>query len=214
MLAKHGVTPSLGHTEASSQLAAASLFEAAGLLASSRPTVTHLYNGVPSLHQRNPGPAAASLPLAAAGVVAVELIADGEHLAPETVLMTFELVGRENIVLVTDSMAATGLPDGCYELGPAAVKVQGAVARLKSNNALAGGTSTLLDVLRRTTDAGVRPEDAVLLSATAVPAQIIGRQDEIGSIRPGLRADVLVVDRNFERHLVLRNGQVLPPPSR
>ncbi|HET7139004.1 MAG TPA: N-acetylglucosamine-6-phosphate deacetylase [Arthrobacter sp.] len=218
MLAEHGVTPSLGHTDADVRTTAASLTEAAELLAASglgtvsRPTVTHLFNGMPPLHHRSPGPVAACLRLAGAGTVAVELIADGAHLDPETVRMVFDLVGDENVVLVTDSMAATGLPDGDYELGPAAVTVSDAVARLRSNGSLAGGTATLLDVVRRTIDAGVEPAAAVR-SATAVPAALIGQQHEIGSLRAGLRADVVVVDRNFRRVLVLRAGRTLGLPA-
>lgn len=218
MLAERGVTPSLGHTDADARTTAASLTEAAELLAVSglgtvsRPTVTHLFNGMPPLHHRSPGPVAACLRLAGAGTVAVELIADGAHLDPETVRMVFELVGAENVVLVTDSMAATGLPDGDYELGPAAVTVSDAVARLRSNGSLAGGTATLLDVVRRTIDAGVSPAAAVR-SATAVPAAIIGQEQEIGSLRAGLRADVVVVDRNFRRVLVLRAGRTLGLPA-
>ena len=217
MLAERGVTPSLGHTDADARTTAVSLAGAAELLATSglgtvsRPTVTHLFNGMPPLHHRSPGPVAACLRLAAAGTVAVELIADGAHLDPETVRMVFELVGAENVVLVTDSMAATGLPDGDYELGPAAVSVSGAVARLRSNGTLAGGTATLLDVVRRTIEAGVEPAAAVH-SATAVPAAIIGQGQEIGSLRAGLRADVVVVDRNFRRVLVLRAGRTLGRP--
>jgi N-acetylglucosamine-6-phosphate deacetylase len=218
MLAEHGVTPSLGHTDADARTTAASLTEAAELLAASglatvsRPTVTHLFNGMPPLHHRSPGPVAACLRLAGAGTVAVELIADGAHLDPETVRMVFELVGAANVVLVTDSMAATGLPDGDYELGPAAVSVSGSVARLRSNGTLAGGTATLLDVVRRTIDAGVTPAAAVQ-SATAVPAAIIGQEHEIGSLRAGMRADVVAVDRNFRRVLVLREGRTLGRPA-
>ncbi|QDG65373.1 N-acetylglucosamine-6-phosphate deacetylase [Pseudarthrobacter sp. NIBRBAC000502772] len=217
MLAEHGVTPSLGHTDADARTTAASLTGAAELLAASglgtvsRPTITHLFNGMPPLHHRSPGPVAACLRLAGAGTIAVELIADGAHLDPETVRMVFELVGAENVVLVTDSMAATGLPDGDYELGPAAVSVSGAVARL-SNGTLAGGTATMLDVVRRTIGAGVEPAAAVL-SATAVPAAIIGQAQEIGSLRAGLRADVVVADRNFRRVLVLREGRTLGLPA-
>ncbi|MCO4255174.1 N-acetylglucosamine-6-phosphate deacetylase [Pseudarthrobacter cellobiosi] len=216
-LAEHGVTPSLGHTDADARTTAASLTAAAELLAASgldtvsRPTVTHLFNGMPPLHHRSPGPVAACLRLAGAGTIAVELIADGAHLDPETVRMVFELVGAENVVLVTDSMAATGLPDGDYELGPAAVSVSGAVARL-SNGTLAGGTATMLDVVRRTINSGVEPAAAVL-SATAVPAAIIGQEQEIGSLRAGLRADVVVVDHDFRRVLVLREGRTLGRPA-
>ena len=218
MLIGNGVTPSLGHTDGDARTAADSLTVAAESLraggpgAGRRPTVTHLFNGMPPLHHRNPGPAAACLRLAAAGTVAVELIGDGVHLNPETVLMVFELVGADNVVLVTDSMAATGLPDGDYELGPAAVAVSGGVAALKSNGALAGGTATLLEVVRRTIEAGVAPEDAVK-AATLVPARILGREDQIGSLKPGMRADIVAVDADFGLAAVLRGGLTLPRPA-
>jgi N-acetylglucosamine-6-phosphate deacetylase len=222
MLTDHGVTPSLGHTDADARLAAASLTEAAELIGSAaaggrfgpqaRPTVTHLFNGMPPLHHRSPGPAAASLRLAAAGTVVVELIGDGVHLDPETVRMVFEVVGAANIALVTDSMAATGLPDGDYELGPSAVVVHDGVATLRSNGALAGGTATLLEVVRTTIAAGVSPAKAVL-AATLVPASVLGLENEIGALRTGMRADLLAVDADFELVTVLRGGQVLDAPA-
>ncbi|MGC0239068.1 amidohydrolase family protein [Arthrobacter sp. SD76] len=206
-----GVTPSLGHTDADTQTTADSLTRAAELLTSNRPgstvrpTVTHLFNGMPPLHHRQPGPVAACLRLAASGMIAVELVADGVHLHPDTVRMVFETVGSNNVILVTDSMAATGLPDGDYDLGPAGVRVSGGEARLRSNGSLAGGTATLLDVVRRTITSGVDAADAVL-SATAVPAGILGHQDEIGSLRAGLRADILAVDGDFRPVRVFRQG--------
>ena len=120
-------------------------------------------------------------------------MADNTHLDPETVKTVFELVGAANIVLVTDSMAAAGLADGQYMLGPSPVTVTNGVATLDATGSIAGGTATLLDVVRRTTAAGVQFTDA-LTSATAVPAAVLGLTDEVGSLRRGLRADVLIVD--------------------
>lgn len=222
ILAEHGAVPSLGHTDAGAPMTGASLTEAAGLMAANRaghgsgpgarPTVTHLFNGMPPLHHRSPGPVAACLRLARAGTVAVELIGDGVHLDPETVRMVFDLVGADNVVLVTDSMAATGLPDGDYELGPSAVVVRDGVATLRSNGALAGGTATLLEVVRKTIEAGVGPADAVK-AATAVPAQLLGLAAEIGSLRAGMRADVVAVDGDFGLVTVLRAGRMLGRPA-
>ncbi|AOT02656.1 N-acetylglucosamine-6-phosphate deacetylase [Arthrobacter sp. U41] len=227
MLTGNGVTPSLGHTDAGDRTTADSLTGAAQSLRAGgaarasgaagagtgpRPTVTHLFNGMPPLHHRSPGPVAACLRLAAAGTVAVELIGDGVHLDPGTVRMVFGLVGADNIALVTDSMAATGLPDGDYELGPSAVVVRDGVASLKSNGALAGGTATLLEVVRRTIEAGVAPADAVK-AATLVPARILGLETEIGSLRAGMRADIVAVDRDFGLVEVLRGGQPLVRPA-
>ena len=215
MLIDNGVTPSLGHTDADATVAAASLEAAAAGLASwegrghaARPTVTHLFNGMPPMHHRKPGPLASCLRLAGAGTVAVELVADGIHLAPETVQMVFQLVGADNVVLVTDSMAAAGLPDGDYALGRSAVSVQAGMATLQSTGALAGGTSTLLDVVRRTIEAGVSPAEAVA-AATCVPARVLGLEAEIGSLRAGMRADVVVVDQDFGLVGVMRGGEVI-----
>ena len=217
MLVQHGVTPSLGHTDSSAEVAEESLKEAAAKLAAAsgswpgaRPTVTHLFNGMPPLHHRHPGPVASSLRLARAGAVAVELIGDGIHLAPETVRMVFELAGAENVLLVTDSMAATGLPDGDYLLGPTAVHVRDSVATVQGTGSLAGGTSTMLDVVRKTIAAGVSAEAAVA-AATSVPARLLGLDKEIGSLREGMRADILTVNRDFTLSRVLRHGVILAP---
>ena len=213
----HGITPSLGHTDCDAETAAASLAQAKEGLASAgfdgnsgRPTVTHLFNGMPPLHHRSPGPVAACLRAAKEGQAAVELVADNTHLDPQTVLTVFTLVGAANILLVTDSMAAAGLPDGRYMLGPSPVTVSGGKATLDATGSIAGGTATLLDVVRRTVDAGVPLQDAVL-SATAVPADILGLDDEVGCLGRGLRADAVVVNKDLELAAVLRHGEWLKP---
>jgi N-acetylglucosamine-6-phosphate deacetylase len=213
LLASRGVIPSLGHTAADNNAAAGFLQHAAAGLAGSanptgrfRPTVTHLFNAMPSLHHRSPGPVSASLSAARAGNAVVELIADGVHLAPETVKLVFDLVGAENIALVTDSMAATGLQDGQYRLGSLAVTVDQGVARVDSSGAIAGGTSTLLDVVRSTVAAGVGLKDAVL-AASRVPAEVLGLSSQAGDLRAGIPADVVVVDANLNLAGVLRRGE-------
>lgn len=215
LMTSHGVTPSLGHTDCDDATAAASLaaaregLESAGFDGvSSLPTVTHLFNGMPPLHHRAPGPVAACLRTAQAGKAVVELIADDTHLDGRTVATVFQLVGAPNIALVTDSMAAAGLSDGHYMLGPSPVTVRDGVATLDATGSIAGGTATLLDVVRRTVRAGIGLAEAVY-SATAVPAAVLGLSDEVGGLRRGLRADAVVVDRDMALAGVLRNGQWL-----
>lgn len=217
LLTAHGVTPSLGHTDCDTATAAASLSQAREGLdsagfdgTSGRPTVTHLFNGMPPMHHRSPGPIAACLRAAKAGNAAVELIADGTHLDPQTVQTVFALVGSANILLVTDSMAAAGLRDGQYMLGPSPVTVTNGVATLDATGSIAGGTATLLDVVRRTVSAGITLADAIA-SATSVPAAVLGLSDEVGSLRRGLRADAVVVDGNLVATHVLRAGSWLEP---
>ncbi|WP_445153985.1 N-acetylglucosamine-6-phosphate deacetylase [Arthrobacter sp. Hor0625] len=217
-LARHGVIPSLGHTDCDDATAAAALLEAGAALTAEapgrggRPTVTHLFNGMPPLHHRNPGPVAACLRSAAAGHTVLELVADGVHLDPAVVATVFALAGAANIALVTDSMAAAGLPDGGYALGRAAVTVADGVARLADGGALAGGTATLLEVVRRTVAAGVPLPDAVR-SASEVPAAVLGLGAELGALRPGLSADAVVVNSGLELHRVMRRGEWLEPLS-
>ncbi len=215
LLTSHGITPSVGHTECDTPTAAESLAQAREGMdstgfdgVSGRPTVTHLFNGMPPMHHRSPGPVAACLRAAKAGQAAVELVADGTHLDPETVRTVFELVGAENILLVTDSMAAAGLADGQYMLGPSPVTVTDGVATLDATGSIAGGTATLLDVVRHTTDAGVKFTDA-LKAATTVPAGVLGLTDEVGALRRGLRADVLIVDAELNLQRVMRAGKWL-----
>ncbi|TLM82640.1 N-acetylglucosamine-6-phosphate deacetylase [Pseudarthrobacter sp. NamE2] len=213
LLASRGIVPSLGHTAADTAAAAEFLEQAAAGLAAPtnrtgrfRPTVTHLFNAMPSLHHRSPGPVAAGLSAARNGNTVVELIADGVHLAAETIKLVFDLVGAANIALVTDSMAATGLADGHYRLGSLAVTVDQGIARVDSTGAIAGGTATLLDVVRTTVAAGVPLQDAVL-AATAVPADVLGWSSRAGDLRAGMRADVVVVDAELALAGVLRRGE-------
>ncbi|MDQ0799648.1 N-acetylglucosamine-6-phosphate deacetylase [Arthrobacter sp. SLBN-112] len=218
-LAASGIIPSLGHTAADHATAAAFLARAAVALDSAgnstgrnRPTVTHLFNAMPPLHHRSPGPVSASLSAAKAGQAVVELIADGVHLAPETVKLVFDLVGPENITLVTDSMAATGLEDGQYKLGSLSVTVAGGVARVDATGAIAGGTSTLLDVVRSCVAAGVPLRDAVT-SASAVPASLLGLSAQAGDLRAGMQADVVVLDQDLNLTAVLRRGEWVSAPG-
>ena len=209
-LAECGALPSIGHTDASAELVEEALATAWTALAgpgarSGRPTATHLFNGMRPLHHRDPGPAAACLAAAARGRAVVELVADGVHLAPATVRAVFDLVGPGSIALVTDAMAATGMPDGTYELGPVHVRVSGGVARLADGDAIAGGTAHLLDVVRATVAAGVPLRDAVLAAATT-PARVLGRAD-VGALESGRRADVVVVDGDLHPLRVLRSGR-------
>ena len=208
LLAAHSVVPSLGHTAATADDAASSLARAAAGLAAvpagAVPTVTHLFNGMDPIHHRAPGAVTAALRAARAGDAVVELIADNTHLDPYLVAAMFELLGADNIVLVTDAMAAAGLADGQYRLGPAEVQVRNGVARLESGS-IAGGTASMLDLVRNAVAAGVSLESA-LRSATEVPARVLGRTGSIGVLAAGAAADVLLLDTGLRLTGVLRGG--------
>ncbi|MDQ0632122.1 N-acetylglucosamine-6-phosphate deacetylase [Arthrobacter pascens] len=226
LLISRGVVPSIGHTDADAVTTRHFLLRAhrqmsnadAGADSSAGTgaggvrtgTVTHLFNGMPPIHHRSPGPVPACLQAAAAGKAVIELIADDTHLDPGIVSAVFDLVGAGNIALVTDSMAAAGLADGTYALGPSTVQVHDGVARLSTNGAIAGGTATMLDVLQRTVAAGVAAQDAVR-AASATPARILGLSGEVGELRPGLRADLITVTTGFQLQAVMRSGAWLEP---
>lgn len=208
VLARHRVTVALGHTDATARRTSAAIETAAD--ATGAPVVaTHLFNAMPPLHHRAPGPVAACLRAAARGRMVVELIADGVHLADDTVATVVDLVGPGQVALVTDATAAAGMPDGEHRLGTTAVRVVGGVARLADAAALAGGTARLLDVVRRVVDhAGVEPAAAVE-AATRTPARLLGLDHEVGSLSPGFRADVLVTDADLHAVEVIRAGRTV-----
>ena len=205
-----GVIPSLGHTSGTTAQAEALIAEVAPAVAERglRMTATHLFNGMPPLHHREPGPVAACLAAAARGELVAELVADGVHLDPATVRSMLQVTGG-NAVLVTDAMAAAGMPDGDYRLGPMSVRVADGVARLAtqdgSDGPIAGGTARLIDVVRTTVAGEVALLDAVR-AASIVPASVLGLTD-VGALTPGHRADVLMTNTNLQPLHVWKSGR-------
>ncbi|AOW93066.1 N-acetylglucosamine-6-phosphate deacetylase [Rhodococcus sp. WMMA185] len=206
VMRRRGVIPSLGHTDADAATTSARIADAAG-----QPVVaTHLFNAMPPLHHRAPGAAGACLAAAGRGDMIVELIADGTHLAPETVSMVFDTVDPDQIVLVSDAMVAAGMADGDYHLGPLDVRVTQGVARLAtsdgSEGAIAASTARLLDVVRSTVvDSGVDLGIAVA-SASRVPARLLGLEFERGTLAPNHRADIVVTDHQLRLRGVVVGG--------
>ena len=205
-LATAGVVPAVGHTDADAGTARAALERVLDLRPrGGRPLVTHVFNGMPPLHHRSPGPVAAALGSAGRGEAVLEVVGDGVHLAAETVRMLFETVGPDSLALITDAMAASGMPEGRYSLGGREVVVDGRTARLAEGGSIAGGVATLLEVVRWcVTEAGIPLTDAVR-AASATPASVMGWSD-VGSLAAGGRADLVVVDGDFEPVCVLRSG--------
>ncbi|MFT3943524.1 MAG: amidohydrolase family protein [Ancrocorticia sp.] len=208
-LAARGVVPTWAHTNADSSTARRLndlAFEALGRhgdAVSNKPIATHLFNAMRDMTHRSPGAATAYMAAACAGRGVVELIADGVHLSNDLVRDVVDIIGAESVALITDAMAAAGMPDGTYELGGLLVHVTNGVARLRGGN-LAGGTSHLLDVVRNCVSAGVSLPDAVTM-ASRTPARVLGR-DDVGVLQAGCRADVVVVDEMLHAQRVYRRG--------
>ena len=154
--------------------------------------VTHLYNAMNPYTHRAPGPIGAA---ADRECVEVELIVDGVHSHPAAVRAAFKLFGEERIILISDSMRATGLADGNYTLGGQDVKVVGKLATLE-NGAIAGSVTNLLDCMRTAVLQMGIPLEAAVRCAAANPARCVGIYGECGSITPGKRADVLLLRKD------------------
>jgi len=179
---ERGVRISQGHTDEDYAAAVAALAAGADCF-------THLYNAMPPLHHRAGGPVAAALTEKEAFA---ELICDGVHVAPEVVRLTYAAKGSDRLMLVSDSMAGTGCPDGTYEIaGQPAVLKDGKA--LTPDGKLAGSTLNLLQGVQNLTAFCGIPFGEALRCATVTPAAYLGLQGERGTLSPGARADLFLL---------------------
>ena len=135
-----------------------------------------------------------------------ELICDGVHIHPSVIRATFAMFGAKRMILISDSMRATGLEDGEYTLGGQAVTVRGSLATLHDGT-IAGSATNLMDCMRFTVrQAGIPLEEAIMC-ATANPAKEIGIYDEAGSISAGKRADFVLLNDDLDIVSVYIDGK-------
>jgi N-acetylglucosamine-6-phosphate deacetylase len=202
-----GVTVAIGHTDATAGATTAAIDAGAT-------HATHLFNGMRPLHHREPGPVGALLDR---DEVTCEVIADGVHLDDIAIRLTARAAGPGRLVLVSDAMAAAGMPDGRYQLGSMRVTVTGGVARLLEDagqaGAIAGSTATLAGVVRHAIAAGLPVPDVTAAASTA-PARVLGLGHRTGALRPGLAADLVVCDDDFRPRAVMRHGEWLAGSAR
>jgi N-acetylglucosamine-6-phosphate deacetylase len=171
--------------------------------------VTHLCNAMRPLLHREPGVIGA----AADKNADVEVICDGIHIHPAMIRAIFRLFGEEHVILISDSMEATGMQDGSYELGGQAVTVRGHLATLESGT-IAGSATNLYDCMVNAIRFGI-PEKTAIYAATRNPARSIGIDDLHGGIREGKAADLLVVDDAYTLEKVILAGKnVLTSPGK
>lgn len=161
--------------------------------------VTHLYNGMPPLHHRQPGVIGAALDAGAS----VELICDGLHIHPAVVRATYNMFG-ENLNLISDSLRCAGMPDGDYELGGQPIQVRAGKATLTGTDTLAGSAISLLDGVRKAVEFGIPLADAAYAASTA-PAKATGLT-EVGNIAVGKCADLIVLNEKLELQAVFIDG--------
>ena len=182
---------SLGHTAADYDCAS-------GAMKLGAHHVTHLYNAMQPFGHRAPGLIGAAMD---DPECMVELICDGYHIHPSAIRAAFRMFGPERVILISDSMRATGMENGTYELGGQEVTVKDRKAVLKDGT-LAGSATNLYGCMCKAIEFGIPLEQAIM-AATANPARSIGIFDRVGSVRIGKQADLLLVSENLELKRVI-----------
>ena len=195
---KAGVVVALGHTDATDEVTRRALDAGATV-------ATHLFNAMRGLHHREPGPLVA---LTGDPRVTVEMIADGVHLHPAVYASALAAVGPERVALVTDAMAAAGMPDGRYMLGSVGVDVVGGTATVAGTGTIAGSTGTMDALFRFAVRHGGLTGDAALLAAVRQTAVTPTRAHHlpVAALRPGEPADGVALDSNLQVTGVLSHG--------
>ena len=150
---------------------------------------THLYNAMTKTDHRDPGCVEAIMD---SKNVFAELICDMCHIHPVVIRNTFKALGDDRVILISDSMEATGMPDGEYELGGQKVYKKGKRA-LMDDDTLAGSVSDLFDCVKNTVLIGI-PLESVIKAATKNPATLLGIYDHVGSLDIGKKADIVIMD--------------------
>jgi N-acetylglucosamine-6-phosphate deacetylase len=197
--AEAGLVVAVGHSDATAT-------EAQEAFAAGATHVTHLFNGLRPLHHREPGVAGAAL---AHPAVTCELICDGVHVHDVAVALAARAAGAERLLAITDAMAAAGMGDGTYSLGPMTVVVRGDVAELEDGSSLAGSVLTMDRAFQRLVrEVGLSVEQTVAMTA-GTPARVLGL-DDVGAVAPGRRADLVVLDDALELRAVMAAGAWLP----
>lgn len=170
---------SLGHTGTDYETADKAIKSGAKCL-------THIFNAMPPLHHRNPSVIGA----AADNNIYVQVICDGLHIHSSVIRILYKIFGKDRMILISDSMRAAGLRDGCYDLGGQNVNVKGREARL-SDGTLAGSVATLLDCVKTAISFGIPEADAFAM-ASRTPAEMLGINK--GRLEKGYDADLIVLD--------------------
>ncbi|MCF2555359.1 N-acetylglucosamine-6-phosphate deacetylase [Faecalicatena contorta] len=196
---KDKVNISLAHTNADYDTANAA-FQAGANHA------VHLYNAMPSFTHRAPGVVGA---VSDNPHVNAELICDGVHIHPAVVRATFRMMGPERMILISDSMRATGMPDGRYTLGGLEVDVVGNRATLVSDGALAGSATNLMDCMKTAVKQMGIPLETAVACATVNPAKALGVYDTYGSVTPGKKGNLVLLDKELNVKMVIKDGKVI-----
>ena len=197
-LVSSGVVASLGHSNATYEQTLAG-FDA-GIS-----HVTHLFNAMPPLHHRSPGPLIA---IFQAESVTAQLICDGVHIHPSVLKLAFGLLGPQRVIPITDGMQAIGLPDGKYFYNGIEYEARDGTARYKDGT-LIGTALGLSQLLQRLITFTGCPPDVAIKTVTENPARLLGIEKRKGFIAPGKDADVILLDRDYSVNTTIVGGKVV-----
>ncbi|MCB1290057.1 MAG: N-acetylglucosamine-6-phosphate deacetylase [Mycobacterium sp.] len=197
-----GAVAAVGHTQATYDQTRAAVDAGATV-------ATHLFNAMRPIHHREPGPVIA---LVEDPRVTVEMITDGVHVAPALFRHISRSAGPDRVSLVTDAMAAAGMADGAYRIGPLAVEVADQVAHLAGTDTIAGSTATFDRLFGFAVEHSGLPREEALLAAvrqsSVNPARALGLTSPV--LGPGNPADLVVLDQNLAVSAVLSRGDWVP----
>lgn len=168
----------------------------------------HMFNAMTDFGHRAPGAIGA---ISDSTQVHAELICDGIHVHPAAVRCAFRLVGKERIVMISDSLRCTGMPDGEYMLGGQPIVKNGPYCRLKKEGNIAGSVSNLMECMKNAVKTMEIPLETAVACATIRPAEAIGVENVYGSIETGKKADLvlLAADGSLDTVRVIKDGTVI-----
>jgi N-acetylglucosamine-6-phosphate deacetylase len=167
--------------------------------------VTHLFNAMPSLHHRAPGPL---LAIFRSGGPSVQLIPDGVHLHPRVLRFVFDLIGTDRCITITDGLQAMGLPDGMYVYNGREYESKNGTARYHDGTLIGTtlGMIQLLLLLMEYTDCTL---DTAIKTVTENPARLLGIENKKGSIELGKDADFVILDHDYSIWATIVSGKVV-----
>jgi len=187
MLRERDIVVSAGHTDASyDEIRSASALGVSHM--------THHYNGMSPMTQRAPGATGAGLLLSE---LTIELIVDGHHIHPSMVAMAYALKPADRIVLITDAVICAGCPDGLYEMDGMRIRMEDGKVMLEDGSSLAGSGLNMLQALRNAMAFTGLPIERILPSLTVHPARVAGVSHRKGSLVPGMDADFVMIDSDW-----------------
>jgi len=198
-LISKGIKVAMGHSNATYSESMAAISQGASL-------AVHIFNGMRSLHHREPGIVGAAL---TSPRVHTELIADGVHVAPAIMDIVKRCKGKDGVILISDCIRAGGLMDGEYTLGELDIAVEHGIARVKGSESLAGSTLKLLDGVRTMVEKVGTPLTDAIAMASLNPARALGVDSWLGSIEVGKKADLIAIDDDYNVVFTMVDGKIV-----